>query len=300
MYYTKDLLTNLAYIERVASREDRKDSDKADLEILDYGKFTYGEAHSLTTTLEHMLDLKWSQRDQETLLTSTLDDFGVRAYVECLQHLNANLIVKLSDAATSSDEFILEYTWRPSYTVNTVPFHVVLLNSSAKGAPSRIKSPSADSFPIKRASMYKPVELSVHVDNQPYPTITLPAFPAKTLEKQLRKVAETHEVYGGGNSYPKTMCITLPNDEQDAVIVPRSLDVKLDADIQERARLIETGARTYMDREACANINWHLDAKDGHVRGTATVSAVVLKAVPVKNAEVAVEVIGKTKMFEGQ
>jgi len=50
------------------------------------------------------------------------------------------------------------------------------------------------------------IPASVALDHQSSRmTITLPAFPAKILQKQLRKNAETHEVYGGGNDLVKTI-----------------------------------------------------------------------------------------------
>ncbi|MBV9983087.1 hypothetical protein [Bradyrhizobium sp.] len=203
--YKQDILTNLAYIHRVASREDRSKTDNADLNVLDFGSFTYGDASRLSSSLETMLDIKWSQRDQEWLLISNLDDNGVKGYIACLQNANANLAINLSPAASSSDEFNVEYAWKPSYAApNPARFHIVLSNATSD-APNKIPSLSADAFKVKRVSMYKPLEISVHVDGQPYPTITLPAFPAKKLQKQLRKNTETHEIDGGGQDAVKTI-----------------------------------------------------------------------------------------------
>jgi len=75
--------------------------------------------------------------------------------------------------------------------------------------------------------------------------------------------------------------------------------VKLDTDIALRASLSEVGKRTDNGREACATIRWGLGANDGHVRGTATISALVLKAVPVEGINSA-QVLGNTYMFNGQ
>jgi hypothetical protein len=60
MSYQQDILTNLSYIHRVASREDRTKSDNADLKVQDYGSLTYGQASTFATSLEKLLDIKWS------------------------------------------------------------------------------------------------------------------------------------------------------------------------------------------------------------------------------------------------
>ena len=140
MSYKQDIMTNLAYINRVASREDRSKNDKADINVLDYGSFTYGQASTLSSSLETLLDIKWSQRDQEWLLVSNLSDNGVKAYVECLQKQYANLVVNLSNTASNNDEFNVEYAWRPSYTApNPAKMHIVFSNAVSKDAPNKIK-----------------------------------------------------------------------------------------------------------------------------------------------------------------
>jgi hypothetical protein len=93
--YRQDIMTNLSYINQVASREDRSKNDKADIDILDYGSFTYGQASTFASSLATLLDIKWSQRDQEWLLVSNLSDNGVKAYVACLQQENANLVARV-------------------------------------------------------------------------------------------------------------------------------------------------------------------------------------------------------------
>jgi hypothetical protein len=303
MSYKQDIMTTLSYINRVASTEDRSKNDNADINVLDYGSFTYGQASSFSSSLETLLDIKWTQRDQEWLLVSNLSDEGVKAYVACLQkENNANLVVNLSPAASDSDEFFVNYAWRPSYAApNPAQTHIILSNAVSKDAPSKIKTPSADVFKVKRTSMYKALELGIHVDGQPYPTISLPAFPAKKLERQLRSNSETHEVYGGGNSTIKRICVTLDNSEQDAVIVPNSVNATVESDISERAQLIK-GAITYNPRQACSVFVWHLEATDGHVRGKATIEVTVSKAVPVANVNNvnAVKAISETSMFKGQ
>ncbi|MDR6900212.1 hypothetical protein [Rhizobium miluonense] len=300
MSYTQDIMTNLSYINQVSSKEDRSKSDKADISIADYGSFTYGQASSITSSLESILNIKWSQRDQEWLLVSNLSDSGLDAYTKCLQSNDENFVATLSNSASGSDEFNVEYRWRPNYKApDPARFNIVFSFGTSSDVPRKIPSPSAGAFHVKRTNMYKPFDMSIHVDDQPYETVSLPAFPAKTLQKQIRKNIESHEVYGGGNDTIKNVCITLDNTEQDEVIVPDSLSVKLDSTIAERASLTEIGSRTYNSRESCATIRWGLSANDGHVKGTATISALVLKAMPVANVA-EVEVIGQTLMFKGQ
>jgi hypothetical protein len=299
MSYHKDILTNLSYVERVASREDRSKGDSADIAIADYGSFTYADAAKLTASLESILDIKWSQEDQETLLTSSLSGDGLKAYTSCIQNAYGSLVVSLSDSASNSDEFFVDYVWKPTYTApNPATMHILLSNATSESLPSKIKTPSSDSFHVKRTSMYKPLDISVHVDGQPYPTITLPAFPDKKLQKQIRQTSELNEVYGGGNSLSKRLCVTLDNSEQDAVIVPNTIQNSMEPSIQERASMIQ-GPSTYNSREACTTFVWHLEAGDGHVKGKATIEALVLKAVPAPAIEVT-RVVGETPMFNGQ
>jgi hypothetical protein len=300
MSYTQDIMTNLSYINQVSRKEDRSKSDKSDISIADYGIFTYGQASSLASSLESILDIKWSQRDQEWLLVSNLSDNGLSAYTKCLQSNDENFVATLSNSASNSDEFNVDYRWKPTYKApDPSRFNIVFSFGTSSDVPRKIPSPSAGAFHVKRTNMYKPFDMSIHIADQPYDTISLPAFPAKTLQKLILKNVETHEVYGGGNDTVKNVCITLDNSEQDAIIVPGSLGVKLDSTIAERASLTEVGVRTYNSRESCATIRWGLSANDGHVRGTATISALVLKATPVANLAEK-EVIGKTLMFKGQ
>lgn len=39
MSYHKDIMTNLAYINQIASREDRSKQDNADISVMNYGSF---------------------------------------------------------------------------------------------------------------------------------------------------------------------------------------------------------------------------------------------------------------------
>jgi hypothetical protein len=39
MSYHKDIMTNLAYVNRIASREDRSKTDNADISVMNYGSF---------------------------------------------------------------------------------------------------------------------------------------------------------------------------------------------------------------------------------------------------------------------
>ena len=243
------------------------------------------------------MDIKWSQQDQEWLLTSSLSSKGVDAYKACVETQNPSLILHLSDTAGDSDEFIVDYVWKPSYAApNPADFHIVALNASLSGDPKNVKTPSSDSFAVKRISMFKPLVLSVHVDGQGYPSITLPAFPAKKLEKQVRETTFHDGVWGGGNSHVHNVCVTLDNNEQDAIIVPNSINVRIDQTYAERGSM-NVGGRTYNDRQACVLVAWSLGAADGHVEGTATVSAMVLKAVPITDIH-ADQITGVTPMFK--
>jgi hypothetical protein len=300
MSYHKDIMTNLAYVNRIASREDRSKTDNADISVMNYGSFSYGDASRLTSSLESLLDIKWTQHDQEELLTATLTEQGSKDYIACLQSKNMqNFVVTLSDAATSSDEFIVNYAWKPSYAApNPSIFHSTLLNASSPDAPAKVGTPSSDSFKVKRGSMFKPLELSFHVDHQPYPSITLPAFPTKKLVKQIRTNMQPGSLYGCTSSLVQPVCITLDNNEQDAVIVPNTFKASIKTTIAERGGIVESGARTYNDRQACGRFVWICGAGDAHVAGTVTVDAMVLKAVPVPGAGAqTMEEVGETLMF---
>jgi hypothetical protein len=299
MSYSKDIMTNLAYIDQVVSQEDRSKSDSANIAVSDYGSFTYGDASKISSQIKTLLDIKWSQHDQEQLLTNSLTDKGVSAYIGCLNSNNANFIVTLSPSASNSDEFIVNYTWAPHYKApNPAKISAILLNATSTNLPKKVNTPESGAFSVKRGSMYKALELDFHIDGQPYPTISLPAFPKKVLQTQVRQTVQPGSVYGGGNSLVKNVCVTLDNNEQDAFIVPNSLQSTVETSITERAQLLK-GAVTYNPREACQTFIWHLEAADGHVVGMATVKATVLKAVEVKTDDV-VQVIGNTEMFKGQ
>jgi len=222
-----------------------------------------------------LLDIKWSQHDQEELLTSTLSTEGSKDYISCLQNkVMQNFVVTLSDAATSNDEFIVNYAWRPTYTArNPSVFHSTFVNASSPNVPKTIPTPSSDSFNVKRGSMFRPLELSFHVDNQPYPSVTLPAFPTKKLEKQIRTNSLGDSLYGCTSSRPNPVCITLDNKEQDAVIVPNTFKASIRITEGVRGTVVESGPRTYSDRQACGTFVWVCGATDAHVVGTVTVDA---------------------------
>lgn len=130
-------------------------------------------------------------------MTSSLSQKGSDDYIACLQNQNQNFVVKLSQAATDSDEFLVTYAWRPSYGApNPSTFHSKFVNASSEDVPKKIKTPSSDSFHVKRGPMYKQLELAFHPDQQPYPSITLPAYPAKKLVKQIRKDSQPGSLYG--------------------------------------------------------------------------------------------------------
>lgn len=146
--------------------------------------------------------------------------------------------------------------------------------------------------------MYKPLELSFHVDNQPYPSVTLPAFPTKKLVEQIRTNSQPGSLYGCTSSLVQPVCVTLDNNEQGAVVVPNTFKASINTTNAKRGYIAETGNRTYNDRQACGTFVWVCGAGDAHVAGTVTVDALVLKAVPVPGATTqTTDIVGETLMF---
>ncbi|MBY5475290.1 hypothetical protein HFO86_34670 [Rhizobium leguminosarum] len=302
MSYSKDMMTNLSYINQVASKEDRSKSDNADLNILDYGTFNWKDASRLTQSLETLLEIKWSQKDQESLLISNLSSEGENAYIKCLQELNANLVITPSNGASTHDEFLVDYAWRPidPASPKTADFNILVTNAIASDVPKKINSPSAGSFKIKRLSMYKPLEMAIHVGGIPNSTISLPEFPNKKIDKLLFSATVSDSVYGGGDSHFQKLCITLDNSDQESIIVPNSAKVTLLPSHEERGTMIKEPI-IYNDRQACSRIIWHLEAGDGHVTGIATMEALILRAVRVATPPTqSIKTIAATSMFDAQ
>jgi hypothetical protein len=118
-------------------------------------------------------------------LVSNLTDKGLSGYLGCLKDKN-NLTIDLSSGASGKIEFIVDLAWRPHYSApNPAKVAIVMLNVTSKGAPNKIRFGTSEAFSVKRTDLYKPVEINIHVDGQPYPTISLPAIPDKTLKKLL-------------------------------------------------------------------------------------------------------------------
>jgi hypothetical protein len=63
--YTKDIMTNPSYIDRVASRLDRTGKEGTNIKFLDIASLDYNQASTLSSSLQRLLNIQWSQRDQE-------------------------------------------------------------------------------------------------------------------------------------------------------------------------------------------------------------------------------------------
>jgi hypothetical protein len=298
--YRKDLLTNLSYIDQVATHSDKKEANSQNVAFLDIANMNTNQASSLSSSLQRMLNIQWSQHDQEWLLVSQLTDKGLKAYYQCLETNKSNLMVHPGEGAGGKLQFLVDMQWRPNYNApNPSIITYRLLNASvAKDAPKTIRPGESDQFAVKREDPYQPVEIGVRVDGQIYPNISLPAFPAKKIKEEVREVTEYHDVYGGGVDYWTTLCVKIPNEEDDAEIVPNTLKISTTGLVADRASLTAPDQPTYDTRNACTRVRWGLGAKDGRVYGTAHVTATVIKLVPVQILK-----IQSTKdipVFEGQ
>lgn len=81
--------------------------------------------------------------------------------------------------------------------------------------------------------------------------------------------------------------------------MPNTFKATIKVTTAERGTVVESGPRTYNDRQVCGTSVWVCGAGDAHVVGTVFVEALVLKAVPVQGAQT-IEVVGETPMFTKQ
>lgn len=301
--YKKDVLTNLSYIDQIASRLDKSDAESQNIGFLDIATMNSDQASRFSSSLQRILDVKWSQREQEWILISQLDANGLIAYHDCLEKNEANLWLKLGEGAGGKLTFLVDMAWHPHYNApNPSKINYRVLNAKVTANPPKTIIPGeSDQFGIERIDPYQPVEIGVRVDGQIYPNISLPAFPEKKLVDEKREAAEYHDVYGGGVDYITQLCVTVPNTEQDAVIVPNTLEFSTSGVQADRASLTEMrGTRTMDSRSACTTVRWGLSAADGRVFGTAHVRARVMKAIPVEKPKQFVETVRPLPLFEGQ
>lgn len=261
------------------------------------------QASQFSSALQRILNVQWSQREQEWIIISQLDSSGLKAYEDCLEKNEVNLWLKLGEGAGGKLQFLVDLAWHPRYNAaNPSKINYRLLNAKITANPPKAIPPGeSDQFGIERIDPYKPVEIGVRVDGQIYPNISLPAFPEKKLVDEKREVAEYHDVYGGGVDYVTQLCVTIPNSEQDAVIVPNTLEFSTSGVQADDASLTELpGTRRIDSRSACTSVRWGLSANDGRVFGTAHVRARVMKAIPVEKPKAFIEAVRPLRLFEGQ
>lgn len=287
--YTKDVVTNLAYIRKSLETSSESSNPNFSISFLDIVSLGYSDAQKASTSLEKLLNVNYSQSDREWLLISQLTDKGLKAYTQCLKDQKQNFSVTLSNGAEGKQQFFAVVYSHPFFDApNPQRLSFSLLGGKLTGPPPKtIRTQQKLPVTIKRDSLYEPLELAVSVGNDSLePNLSLPALPKKEYQVQVRRAEYSAEVYGGNDELAKRLCVTLGNDEQDAMIVPKTLKFQTSIDIQHNGDIIEDKQKRVDNdtREVCAVARWHISVDTGRIKGTATVTATVLKAVPVKTS----------------
>jgi hypothetical protein len=157
--HTKDVVTNLAFISKSTERRDQASNPNFALSFLDIVSLGFNDAQKAASSLEKLLDIKYSQSDKQWLLISQLSATGQAAYSDCLKSLKQNFSVVLSDNAAFKRQFFVIVSSHPFFPApNPQILAVSMLGGKVPGkVPSTIQNQSKIFLAVQRDDLYEPL-----------------------------------------------------------------------------------------------------------------------------------------------
>jgi hypothetical protein len=304
----RDIRTKIAYVNAMADRKDGSQNTNFANDVYSaYGisNMKIEQASKTSSLLQKLLKLDISQSDQHWLLVSALPqtDGGVVAYKECVARLKKAVVVTLDQTAATSKEFLLNVShalFHPAQSPLQIKIVVANGGIAKKGAvindySANFTAGDSDVFHVVRTDMYKPLSIGIKIGADVLePQISFPALSAFDIQPfTIRSepfqwyLNDTHAVYG-----PKEICASIPDDQPNAVVVPKSVHVVYTVKIAGKGNVFDCGEpgqgcsdksthREIGDRAACASLFGSLGALEGVSKAEGYVEAQALKSVPI-------------------
>lgn len=273
---SQDIALQWNYLDYLSS----SNSEKTDTS----GGFQYGsaslsgqETKDVANSLQKQLKIDFSYDEKYWYTVSKLSETGKEAYLACLKDGKDNFQLSIVGDAMSSEEFIVDIQSTPRKDQARVqPIKVTALNGKVISSDKNITIAEQAEAQISR-DLHKPITISVRISNEIH-RIFLPAKPKDIAIQTRESEVADEDSYGGKSSKSRTLCVKIPNEEQDAVIIPNTLRLSKQVVEETMGRIIMT-MPSENTREACALVVWHLESQQGRVKGTAYLSASVAKVV---------------------
>ena len=284
--YHGKLEATLAYTDQIASALASEGNQGLTVNFMDLGDIGFSDANKITQSLKRIMQINWTHSEEHWLMVSQLSDNGKDALIQCFKASTQEpIVVTFTEGAAYKPAFNVQALWQQNAPN---PANVQWLPINAEVIGSNPPQPSVNTaetaiVQMTRQDPFQSVDLTVSIGGK-YATASLPALPKYRLAKEVRSVkSKVNEVYGGNDDIIETMCVTIPNEEQDAFIIPGSAHFKPSPVILNMGSISELPGTQYLeDRQACTRVRWGLSSAQGRVRGDAEFSVSVYKAVPIE------------------
>jgi hypothetical protein len=176
-----------------------------------------------------------------------------------------------------SSQFIVHLKSTPKADLPRIqPISVSIINGKLLAGDKQIIATEQAQLTIER-DLTKETIVSVKVGND-YQNIDLPPAPNTIKIEVRRSNPQYDDQYGGQGHKEHTLCVEIPNNEQDAAIIPNTMQLEKSL-IEANMGSVDINNLSETPRNACALVVGHLGSAQGRVRGTATLSAEVAKVV---------------------
>ena len=282
--YSKDIALQVIYFDSL-SQSARDNIDTGGGFVFDgvpiNGKAARDTSNALSKQLR--IDFKGEQRTWYTI--SRLSPGGKEAYLACLKDTRDNFQLELVGDPIESENFVVLVKSTPRENLsNKLRVSGIVTSGRIVSSDKTILSTKTAQIVVQRDPSKETI-ITVRVGDD-IKTITLPPRPNSIALQVRESKREYGDVYGGQSDIVKDLCVTIPNDEQDAAILPQTMALHMEL-------LENTHGGVYLrnpmvtTRSACGKGEWHLSVDPGRVRGTAWVTALVAKVIPTSPAPIA-------------
>ena len=282
--YSRDIATQLYFLDSFKQNNSSHDEFAGQ-----FGWGTMGINHDgvrdVASELSKQLRIDYTQKEKTGYTISKLSTTGKDAYVDCLKNNLSNYSIVFSDDATQKDQFFIVIRSHPKQDgPNPKKISIDMINGKVISADKSVRNFEQARAKVSR-NLSAGTEIAITVGNETE-FFSLPPKPTTKLIFETRSFPnppEEHEIYGGNDETIRTMCVELPNAEQDATIVKSiPLEIVTNASISNMGVIgrVPSTTSTMTPRKACAQVYWHLSSSDGRIKGTAQVAVTVARVVP--------------------
>ncbi|MCW1997006.1 hypothetical protein [Bradyrhizobium diazoefficiens] len=303
-----DLRTKIAYVNSMSSQKnDEKNANFANDVYSEFGisNMKVDAATKTSDLLSKLLKVDLSQSDQRWLLVSAIPAGNIDAYKTCISQQKKAIVVTVDKNAAISQAFVLNVSYVAYHPVAAPKVQIKIIvtnggidhNNVVSGSYlGEFVAGSSDIYRVVRADMYKPMSIAIKVDTDVLdPQISIPALPSVKIEKFTVsstppfawRLHDTNADFG-----PKEICAAIPDNQQEAGILPNSTRVVFDERLTDRGVVYDCGQegqacpdksshREVGDRQACVSVWGHLSATTGLSQAKGHVEATALKAVSI-------------------